>query len=121
MAGMGEVIAGVGLSVVLGAGYGIAVENNTNEVAEGKIITVETCRRTVPHESVLTHELEECMKKGVPGGRKISGEKFVEGQPITFVEAYVDAQQQEAGEIEVGRVAGWSVAPIGAAIVYFGL
>lgn len=86
------------------------VEGHTNEVARGKIITLDTCLDVVPHETTVTPELEDCFKEGVPGGNMIGGDKFKHGDPIEFVEAYRTALGNEADSVEVSRLAVWSVA-----------
>ncbi|MDB5163508.1 MAG: hypothetical protein JWS12_125 [Candidatus Saccharibacteria bacterium] len=100
-----------GLTLGIGVGVGITAENHTNEVARGKALTAATCLNTIPHESIVTKSLDECFEQGVPGGNKISKNKFRPGDPIKFVGAYMEAQRQEAEKIEAARVVAWSVVP----------
>lgn len=43
-------------------------------------------------------------------------DKFDIDMPIEFVETYIEAQQNEASAVEMGRLAVWSVVPFGVAI-----
>jgi len=101
-----------------GAATGYMVEGRTNEVARGKITTIDTCLDTAPHETKVTDDLEGCFQDGVPGGNKIGGDKFDQGDPIEFVDAYRAALDNEASSVEANRLAIWAVAaPAGAIAV----
>lgn len=117
----GKSALALGLTLGAGAGIGAMFEGHTNEVAEGKIITVDTCMKTTPHTTEVTQELIDCFADGVPGGNKIGKDKFDAGDPIEYVESYRSAQVNEAASIEVGRLAIWSIVPIavGGAAVFF--
>lgn len=119
----GRNVLALGLTLGAGIGIGTMVEGHTNEVAEGKIITVDTCMKTTPHEDVVTQDMIDCFADGVPGGNKIGKDKFDEGDPIEYVEAYRTAQVNEASSLELGRLAIWSILPIavGGAAVFFEL
>ncbi len=117
----GKSMLALGLTLGAGVGLGAMVEGHTNEVAQGKIITVDTCMKTTPHEDTINQELIDCFKSGIPGGNKIGTDKFHTGDPIEFVESYRAAQVNEASSIEIGRLAIWSVVPIivGGVAVFF--
>ncbi len=110
---MGELIRNITMAgAVLSAGVasGYMVEGHTNEVARGKIITVDTCMETSAYETSVTKGLKKCFKDGVPGGNVIGDDKFVG--------AYRNALQNEQESIETPRLAMWSVgAPAGAIAV----
>jgi hypothetical protein len=95
----------------LGIGFGVIAESHTNEVASGKATTAKTCLETAPHEETITKELLSCMRDGVPGGSKANPDELNEGQPIEFIDAYIDAQNEEAKQLELGRIAAWGVSP----------
>jgi hypothetical protein len=117
----GKSLLALGLTLGASVGVGVMAEGHTNEVAEGKIITVDTCLKIAPHETKISKELRDCMDHGVPGGKSIDSDHFRVGDPIEFVESYRAAQVKEAASIEVGRLAIWSVVPIivGGGLVYF--
>ncbi|HTE57739.1 MAG TPA: hypothetical protein VK694_03260 [Verrucomicrobiae bacterium] len=116
-----EAVAGFGLSLAVGVGLGAAVENHTNEIAEGKIITAETCRDLEnEQQDTISKKMVECMEDGVPGGQKIGGDNFDEGDPIEFVDSYIDAQEHEAAQIELGRLVVWSIVPDAIAVAWIG-
>jgi len=117
-----EGVAVIGAGLAIGVGWGIAVESHTNEVAKGKIITAEYCLGKLGTEATLDKSFLDCVHDGVPGGRKIGSNKFQEGEPREFVDAYIQAQRNEADSIEPGRIVGWSAAPfvVAAAAGWFG-
>ena len=95
----------------VGVGYGIVVESRTNEVARGKAITAEACLEAIPMESTITEAFMDCMENGVPGGQKAEPESLEEGQPVSFINTYIQAQEAEAESIEPGRIVGWAASP----------
>lgn len=109
---MRNVAMAAGLSMAASAGVGFMVESHTNEVAKGKIITIDACMDVVPASEVITDELKDCFDNGVPGGRTVGKDHFKDNDPIEFVESYRTALLNEADTIELGRVALWSIAPI---------
>lgn len=104
----GELLV-LGATTVVGLGIGFAFEGNTNEVAEGKILTAEACIEIVPHESTITEELEACLEDGVDGGRAIGDDHFDVGDPVATIDTYVQAQKNEARTMEPQRLIGWTV------------
>lgn len=115
-------VAGFGLSLAVGVGYGAAVENRTNEVARGKAETAETCLDIWGNDtSTISKDMEDCLQKGVPGGAEIGSDKFEDGDPIEYIDAYIDAQNHEAAQIELGRLVVWSIVPDAAAATWIWL
>lgn len=98
-----------GIVLAASAALGYAAESHTNEIARGKVETAQTCLALEPHEDTISKQLDKCMEKGVPGGSPIGADKFDPGEPIVFVETYINMQQREAAHIELGRVAAWTV------------
>ena len=117
-----ETIAGVGLSMALGVGIGLAVESRTNEAAEGRALTAQACVEGYPHERTITPDIVKCLESGAPGGDEIDKKVFHAGDPTSLVESYILSQKREAASIELGRVVGWSFMPmgVGAGILFFG-
>lgn len=108
-----ERVARPALSILIGLGIGLAVEGNTDQIAQKKITTVEVCEEVYPLETKVTEAFHDCITEGVPNGTKIGGDKIEVGQPVAYVDAYVSAQRNEDG-IEPDRIVLWGIA--GAAI-----
>ncbi len=112
-------VAGVaGFILVATAGLGYAIESHTNEVAEGKIKTAEACRSIDPDAREITEKIDECMERGIPGGRSVGDGKLHVEDPIVFLTSYIEAQKHEAEQVEMGRVALWSVGVPTAVAIY---
>lgn len=105
-----------GLAIVaIGACAGYGMEAHTNEVARGKALTAQTCLDTTTHGKTVNEPLEKCFAEGVPGGDPIGKGRIHTGDPIEFVNTYIDQQHHEAKSVESYRVAGWA---LGGAAVY---
>ena len=102
-------------SFVLGGILGLIIESHTDEIARGKINTVETCLEVTSQESRITESFMECIEQGVSGGNPVRTADFEAGDSTALIDAYVRAQENEQG-IELGRVAGWAVLGAGVSV-----
>ncbi len=95
-------------SFIVGGVCGLVIESNTDEVARGKILTVETCRDITGFEHTVTEQFVKCIEDGVPGGDPVMSDPVEVGDPEGLVDAYLSAQENEQG-IEPARIIGWGV------------
>lgn len=79
----------------LGGAVGVAAEQHTNKISEGRVVTIDTCSEIIPHEDTVNAQLLDCLEEGVPGGNKI-GKQLEEGDRIEYVDAFRASQVNEA-------------------------
>jgi hypothetical protein len=115
-----ESIAFIGVWGALGAGIGVAAEQDTNSVSQGRIVTIDTCKKVVPYETVINEALLKCMQDGVPSGNKIGKDQLKEGQPIEFVDALRASQENEANTNDWGNVILYGLGGIAAGFMLGG-
>jgi hypothetical protein len=100
----------------VGAGVGTIVEASDVNTANGKVLTIDTCREIGYQGLTISSRLLECLQHGVPGGTPIKG-VFHEGDPIEFVDSSLK-HNEERSSFDPVVVAEWAVgAPAVAALV----
>lgn len=110
-----ETIATLATFGALGAGIGYAVEQHTNDVSRGRVVTIDTCMKVIPHENTINKPLLKCMEDGVPNAKKI-GDFLKEGQPIEFVDTLRTSQVNEAKTADTGNVVLYGLGGVAVAV-----
>lgn len=107
-----EAVAWASISLVPAGLTGIAIEANTNDVAQAKAYTAKACvEEYVLDDGLINSDIIVCMGDGrIPGGTSINTEDFETGMPTESMDSYIQSQKEEAESIESVRVVAWALA-----------
>lgn len=100
-----QVMAGAGLYLAASVPVGIGMELNSNEIALGKITTVETCVDMFGEADIISQKMLDCIEDGVPGGNNVEQDVFAVGDPVEYTNPYIEQQRTDASAVKVGEVA----------------
>jgi hypothetical protein len=87
---------------LVSAAIGFQAERNTNQVADGRVTTVDACLERVPHERTINAPLLRCLQVGANDGNRSGESPLLEvGLPIESVQDFRAQEESEAESLDL--------------------